>query len=119
MAHNQTIPVRRAVLQSDLNAHLTIQALADYQPANPAYSKEALQARHDALQAASEAELQAQNALAAARDASVAAEWEFHNLMLGIKDQVIAQYGADSDQVQSLGLKKKSEHKRPARRPAA
>jgi hypothetical protein len=36
--------------------------------------------------------------------------------MLGVKAQVIAQYGHDSDEVQSLGLKKKSEHKRPTRK---
>jgi len=52
------------------------------------------------------------------------AEWEFHNMLLGVKDQVIAQYGKDSDQVstrstyqvQALGLKKKSERKAPARK---
>jgi len=30
---------------------------------------------------------------------------------LGAKSQVIAEYGVDSDQVQALGLKKKSERK--------
>ena len=33
--------------------------------------------------------------------------------MLGVKEQVIAQYGKNSDQVQALGLKKKSEYKAP------
>jgi hypothetical protein len=36
--------------------------------------------------------------------------------MLGAKDQVVAQYGDDSDAVQSLGLTKKSERKSPVRR---
>jgi len=67
------------------------------------------------MKSAQEAETNAQNALAAARDSVTAAEWCFHNLMLGVKDQVIAQYGKDSDQVQSLGLKKKSERKAPRR----
>ncbi len=48
-------------------------------------------------------------------DAAVAAEWRFHEAMQGAKEQVIAQYGKSSDQVQSLGLKKKSEYKRPVR----
>ncbi len=47
----------------------------------------------------------------AARDTANAAEWAFHNAMLGAKDQIIAQYGDDSNEVQSLGLKKKSEYK--------
>ena len=55
-------------------------------------------------------------ALAAARDAAVAAEWAFHNAVLGSKTQVDAQYGENSDQRQSLGRKKKSERARPTRR---
>ncbi|WP_291992349.1 hypothetical protein [Candidatus Accumulibacter sp. ACC003] len=41
--------------------------------------------------------------------------------IIGVKDQVIAQFGPNSDQVASLGLKKKSERKSPARasKPAA
>jgi hypothetical protein len=50
----------------------------------------------------------------AARDSANSAEWTFHNLVLGAKDQVIAQYVEDSDQVQAIGLKKKSEYKRPS-----
>lgn len=47
----------------------------------------------------------------AARDTSTGSEWSFHNLVLGGKDQVIAQYGRDSDEAQAVGLKKKSERK--------
>jgi hypothetical protein len=52
----------------------------------------------------------------AAMDAARAAEWAFHNAMLGVKDQVIAQFGKDSNEVQALGLKKKSERKAPGPR---
>ncbi len=68
-----------------------------------------------ALRAAAEVEPRAQNAPDAARDSAIAAQWEHHNLILGVKDQVIAQFGANSDEVASLGLKKKSERKAPAR----
>ena len=61
-------------------------------------------------------EAQAAAALAAARDNAVAQEWAFHNLMLGVKDQVMAQFGRDSNEVQALGLKKASERKSPQRR---
>ena len=47
----------------------------------------------------------------AARDDEVAAQWEFHNYMLGAKNQVKAQFGDSSNEIQSLGLKKKSEYK--------
>ena len=36
--------------------------------------------------------------------------------MLGVKTQVIAQYGVDSNEAQSLGLVKKSERKPPTRK---
>jgi len=54
-----------------------------------------------------------------ARNAATAAEWEFHNFILGVKEQVIAQYGKSSDELQALGLKKKSEYKAPGARKKA
>jgi glutathione peroxidase-family protein len=90
--------------------------MAAYTPANAAYAKTALTAKLTAMKAAQDAELAAQVALSTARDAAAAAEWDFHNFMLAAKEQVIAQFGKSSDQVQSLGLKKKTEYKAPARR---
>jgi hypothetical protein len=66
--------------------------------------------------AAQEAETQAAAALAAARDDAVAAEWSYHNLVLGMKDQVLAQFGRDSNEAQAVGLKKKSEYKPRSRK---
>lgn len=119
MAKNENVRIRPSTLQADLTAYTALQSFYDYQPVNPAYSSEAVSRAHASLLAAQQTELHAANTLAAARDAAAAAEWEFHNLMLGVKDQVVARYGADSDQVQSLGLKKKSERKSPAARKAA
>jgi hypothetical protein len=51
------------------------------------------------LNAAQQAEAQAVAAAAAARDNAVAKEWEFHDLMLGVKDQIIAQFGKNSNEV--------------------
>jgi hypothetical protein len=67
------------------------------------------------MSGARDAETQAA-ALASARDKATAKEWEFHNTILGVKDQVMAQYGRNSDEVQALGLKKASERKAPTRR---
>jgi len=65
---------------------------------------------------AEEATLRARKALAAARDTEIIAAREFHSAMLGAKTAVTAQYGSDSPAVQAIGLKKKSERKRPTRR---
>ena len=116
MAKNQNRRLTPAQLQADTDALTALQTFNDYNPSNAAYAKDAGAAKQSNMKAAQEAELAAQNALDSARDAANTAEWEFHNLMLGFKEQVIAQYGKDSDQVQSLGLKKKSEYKAPKRK---
>jgi hypothetical protein len=116
MAKNETIRRSPALMREDTQAYTALLALEDYQPANPAFSKEAMTQLYQVMQEAAEVEVNATNAMATARDTVVAAEWDFHNAMLDVKAQVLAQYGFDSDQVQSLGLKKKSEHKRPTRK---
>jgi len=113
MAKNQNNRIRPAQLQADLDALTALRSFSDYAPANPAYAMQKLESSLTGLKSAQDAELAAQNTLASARDAASAAEWDLHNMLLGAKDQVIAQYGSDSDQVQSLGLKKKSEYKAP------
>jgi hypothetical protein len=110
---NQNTRLRPAQLQADMDAHTALQAISNYAPANSAYAKTAVETKFTVMKGAQDAELAAQNALAAARDSAAAAEWEFHNALLGVKDQVIAQYGDNSDELQSLGLKKKSEYKTP------
>jgi hypothetical protein len=82
------------------------------------YSATALAELGRAMEEAQQAEVRALQALAAARDAATAAEWALHEGMLGAKAQVIAQYGPDSNAVQLLGLKRKSERRRPVRRAA-
>ncbi len=98
-------------LQADIDTYLALKAINGYKPYDNAYALEAVGALHEQLRIAQEAELHAQNAAAAARDALVAIQWNFHDLILGVKSQVKALYGADSDQVAALGLKKKSERK--------
>lgn len=106
-------------IQGDRNALIGIQSLSDYAPVNRAYTVEQLNALGQAMEQAQQAEVRAAQALVGARDAAAAAEWALHDGMLGAKAQVIAQYGPDSNVVQLLGLKRKSERKRPVRRPAS
>jgi hypothetical protein len=58
------------------------------------------------------------SAKSSARNRAVAAEWDLHNKILGAKKQVVALYGEDSDEVQAVGLKKKSDWKRSGGRKA-
>ena len=98
-------------VQEDIDAYLAIKVIPDWRPVKPEFSLDEIARSHDALRAVQEAELHAQHALDAARDAVVAQQWDFHTLILGARDQARALYGPDSDQLAALGLKKKSDKK--------
>lgn len=116
MAKNQTKRIEPSVLLQDEEIYAAVKGMADYSPANQAYARERLDAARSELELAHHTFVQAQAGLEAARDTLVAKQWEFHHLIQGTKNQVIAQYGEDSDQVQAVKLKKKSEYKSPARK---
>jgi hypothetical protein len=116
MAKDQNKRITPGVLEADRNSVAALQGIAGYAPANPAYSVAAIMTLQTEMTAARDAEAQAAAALATARDTAAAKEWEFHNRVLGMKDQVIAQFGRDSNEVQAVGLKKASERRTPTRR---
>lgn len=105
-----------AEIAFDRNVVVAVQALHGYAPADKTTTPDKLIELQAAMEQAKQAEVRTQNALAAARDAAAAAEQAFHHAVLRAKAQVNAQYGDDSDAIQSLGLKKRSDRKRPVRR---
>jgi hypothetical protein len=119
MAKNQSKRLPLVKIEADESGFAALRAITNYTPINPAYSRHAVQSAYLELEHLRREEAQAAAAMAAARDDLVAKEWEFHNLMLGVKEQVIAQFGKDSGEVQALGLKRKSEYKLPRRRAKA
>jgi hypothetical protein len=112
---NQTRRLKPALIEADKSSFAALQTFNNYSPANPAYTLAAVTQAHAEMQSAQTVEAQAEAALASARDNAVAKEWEFHNGMLGVKDQSTAQYGRNSNEVQALGRKKSSEYKAPKR----
>src|SRR5215207_3523488 len=116
MARDESKRLKPALVAEDESGFAALQAMALYEPANLAYGLPAIGAAHGLMLSARTEEAQAEAALAAARDNTVAKEWAFHNLMLAAKDQVRAQFGRDSNEVQALNLKKTSERKSPTRR---
>jgi hypothetical protein len=117
MAKDQTKRVSREELDKDQAAFNALQNVVGYAPSNPAHGLTSLQTAFNEMRAAQAAEDQATAAMAAARDVAVHKEWAAHNLMLGVKDQIKAQFGKDSNEVQALGLKKASEYKPKSGRP--
>ncbi len=109
MARNESRRVGLRFVEADRKAFAALETMGGYEPPNAVYSVTAVRELRDALDAARVVEAQAAAAAAAARDTAAAKEWEFHNAMLGVKAQVVALFGRDSNEVQALGLKKSSE----------
>lgn len=119
MAQTPTYRLSPATLDADRDTVLALQDMADYRPHNPTHDIESLTTLEAMLTTAEQAERRAQIALDAARDKAIAAAHAFHDATLGAKAEVIAQYGANSSAVQAIGLKRKSDRRRPLRRSAA
>ena len=116
MAKNETRRLNPSSIAEDIEIHDALKGISGYAPANPAFAKTALDALRTALVAKAEAEAQAAAAYETARDEHVAAQWDYHNGVLGAKAQIIAQYGPNSNEVQAVKLKKKTEYKSPKRK---
>ncbi len=113
MAIDKTRRLSPSIKQDDLDTLAALKNITGYTPANPAYTLTKVQTAQTGMSAAQDIEVQAQAAADAARDGATAAEWAFHDVILGVKEQVRAQFGADSNELQAIGLKKKSEKARP------
>jgi hypothetical protein len=111
MASRRNKRLPKNVLQEDLKAYAALQAIANYNPANEEFSLAAITAVKTSMEGRQTTEVQQQAAADAARDGAMGGEWDYHDKILGAKNQVKAQFGEDSDEYASLGLKKKSEYK--------
>jgi hypothetical protein len=115
MAKDETKRLKPSVLTADRDSLTALQQVNGYAPANQSYTLAALNTLRTSLDAAQAAETQAATAAAAARDDATAQEWAFHNAVIGLRDQVVAQFGRDSNEAQTIGRKKESERRSPGR----
>ena len=113
---NETRRISPATLKEDKDALTALDGMENYAPANKDFTLVKTQAAFDAMDKAQKLETRKANEAATARDDATTAEWDFHKMMLGAKKQVTAQYGDDSNEIQSMGLTKKSEISRPGRK---
>lgn len=119
MAKDQTKRLPPKTLQADTDALAALSSVAGYAPSKPECSVQSVQTLADTMKAAQDIEVQAYGTADEKRDGATGKEWEFHNRILSVKQQVLAQYGEDSDELQRLGRKKKSEYKKPGGRKKA
>lgn len=104
-------------LAANRTALRALKLLTNYTPQNSAYTKDALLAIDSELTQVEEREFALEMSLNATRAARDELTAKLHEGMLGAKAAVLSQFGPNSDQLESLGLKKKNEYRRTARRP--
>ncbi|OLP20437.1 hypothetical protein BST81_00015 [Leptolyngbya sp. 'hensonii'] len=104
-----------SVINQDIEALNGLGTIVTYSTTRTEATSEALQAAYQNMIAQRQTETERQAMYRAASDLARLAEWEFHNAVLAMKEVVKGQYGSDSNEAQSIGLKKKSDRRRPTR----
>jgi hypothetical protein len=109
-------PLPPSVLDEDDITVLALQTLSDYQPQNALCSTSQLMQMRMTRAQARQAWVDAVAAAEAARKIMVETNHLYHNNVLEARSWVRAQYGADSAEIEIIGLTRKSQRKRPAKR---
>lgn len=116
---NTSRRLQSRTLRQDIDSMHGFGTIPDFVIGRTDATPTALQEAYVAMQERQQKETEMLKLQKAASDAARLAEWEFHSRVLAMKEAVRGHFGPDSDEVQAVGYKKKSEHKRPRRRPAA
>ncbi|RAM50156.1 hypothetical protein BLD44_004880 [Mastigocladus laminosus UU774] len=104
------------IISQDIDSLHGLQTISTYNTTRADASVDNLQQAYQAMMMQQKVETEKLALYRAATDAARLAEWQFHNAVLAMKEVVRGQYGSDSDQAQAVGLKKKSDRKRPNRK---
>ncbi|RCJ40447.1 hypothetical protein A6769_03555 [Nostoc punctiforme NIES-2108] len=115
-AQDKTRRLPSQLISQDINSLHGLQTISTYNTSRTDASVEKLQQTYQTMLAQQQSETEKLTLYRSAADAARLAEWEFHNAVLAMKEVIRGQYGSDSDQAQAVGLKKKSERKRPNRK---
>jgi hypothetical protein len=115
-SQDTTRRLRPQNISQDIISFHGLQTIGAYDTTRSDASATNLQQAYQAMLVQQQAETERLALYRAAADAARLAEWEFHNAVLAMKEVVRGQYGSDSDQAQAIGLKKKSDRKRPIRK---
>lgn len=118
MASSRNKPCSTSTIARDRRTIQALKNMPDYAPRRPEHSVEALIARDLRVQGVAEEVATIELALGRARARLAVETWGMHDDVLGARDEVMVQYGPDSQAVEDIGLKRKSDRKRPVKRPA-
>lgn len=107
--------VSSKIISADIDAFHGLSTVSNYKPIRAEATTTALQTAYETMLAKRQKETELAVMIKAAADAARQAEVEFHDMVMAMKESVRGQFGANSDEAQSVGYKKKSEYKRPRR----
>jgi hypothetical protein len=113
-----TSPVSPPVLAADHTTVMALQSLVGYQPFDANLTVPNLLQLQATLAQARQATSQAEIALDQARSIEAQTSHLYHNAVVAARAHVFVQFGSDSAAVEQVGLTRKSNRKRPARRKA-
>lgn len=116
MADPKTRQLTQDELQEDLDSFAGLEGVTGYDPANDDYKLVNGTALKTTMSASETKEVQDNAVFKASRDKKVADQWAFHDYVRNARIQVKAQFGENSDELQAVGLKKKSEYKSPKKK---
>ena len=105
------------LMEKDKDAYVSLKNIPTYAPTNKDVEMVRMDIRYNDMLAMQEQVAVMENQLKALNDKCAIAEHTFHEAMLEAKVQVRAQFGANSDELNSLGLKKKLDYEKPKSRP--
>jgi hypothetical protein len=108
-----------AKLQELRDALRALAELPDYAPVNPECTIASLFEAEASMLAETHEEQRQRRGLDLQRDKAIGSEQRFYRLMRAACNHVIAQYGDDSHAVEIFGRRRRSERKKPVRRPPA
>ena len=108
-------PSRRVppkILLDDIKTFHALATIKGYAPHDPDITIEAITATYNELLADQVAFVQGQVAVDRLRDKLIATEQRIHSQVGSSKDAVRGQFGDDSEEISTVGLKRASERKR-------
>ncbi|KAB8145908.1 hypothetical protein F8S13_02180 [Chloroflexia bacterium SDU3-3] len=115
MAKTSRKQISAEQLEEDRAVIIALKQLPGYAPAQGTPTVDDLIAKNQQVEANQEDLSSSQQAVVVARSKLQISISDLHEDVMRSKAQVIAQYGRDSDEVRSLGLKRLSDRKRPVR----
>jgi hypothetical protein len=110
--------LRDGAIEQDIIALRSAKGIIGYSPSRPEADLEVLSEMERKLNHLYELEIQAKAKHRALLDEVQAVEWKFHEGVQAMKNSVLAQYGNNSNQAESVGYKKREDYKRPKRKSA-